>query len=283
VLYAIGIVAVGLGVGTFGGMFGLGGGIIMVPILLYVYRRDIHHATAISLAVIGPMAFCGTIGNAIAGKIVWPAFLGISAGAVVGATIGATLSKRVPKATLRRITGFSVLLIGISMVVIKAPATVESLVVVDTSPGAIAAMLVSGLGVGIFSGMLGLGGGVILNPLMLFGFGYTAQQTVATSLAIIVPTSLSGAVRQYFNGHLDVRMFALMAVGACAGSIVGVELKNHIGNDELKTLLGLAVSFVALTIILRRGAGERPKAPAVEPAALEPAALEPESAVAAEA
>jgi uncharacterized protein len=257
VLFASGVVAVGLGVGVFGGIFGLGGGIIMVPVLLYLYRREIHQATAISLAVIGPMAFCGTLGNALSGKIVWPAFLAISAGSVVGAVLGATLSKRVPRATLRLITGVSVFLIGVSMIVIKAPVTIESDVVVNTDPGAIAVMLAVGLAVGVFAGMLGLGGGVILNPVMLFAFGYTAQQTVATSLAIIVPTSASGAIRQYFNGHLDVRMFALMAAGACAGSIVGVEIKNHIGNDDLKTLLGIAVSLVALTIILRRGTGER--------------------------
>jgi uncharacterized protein len=259
VLYNLGIVAVGLGVGIFGGTFGLGGGLIMVPVLLYVYRKDIHMATATSLAVIGPLALTGTLGNAVSGKIVWVAFAFISAGSVVGAVIGATLSKRVPRATLRKLTGFSVLLIGISMVVIEAPATVESAVVVHTDPLSLGLMLATGLGVGIFAGMLGLGGGVILNPAMLFGFGFTAQQTVATSLAIIVPTSLSGATKQYMHGHLDLKMFALLAVGACAGSLVGVTLKNSIGNDELQALLGIVVALIAMTMVLKKGTGEEAK------------------------
>jgi uncharacterized membrane protein YfcA len=266
VLYNLGIIAVGLGVGIFGATFGLGGGLIMVPVLLYVYRKDIHVATATSLAVIGPLALTGTVGNAFSGKIVWVAFGFISAGSVAGAMIGATFSSRVSKATLRRLTGVSVLLIGISIVVIEAPATVESAVVVHTDIVSLGAMLLTGLGVGIFAGLLGLGGGVILNPALLFGFGFTAQQTVATSLAIIVPTSLSGATKQFMHGHLDVKMFALLAVGACSGSLLGVTFKNSIGNDDLKTLLGVVVALIALTMVFKRGAGEQAHEPDPVPA-----------------
>jgi uncharacterized protein len=275
VLYNLGIVAVGLGVGIFGGTFGLGGGVIMVPVLLYVYGKDIRVATATSLAVIGPLAFAGTLGNAVSGKIVWVAFLFVSVGSVAGAIIGATLSRRVPKARLRKLTGVTVLLIGVTMVILKAPTTAESAVVVNTDVVSLGAMILTGLGVGVFAGMLGLGGGMLLNPVLLFGLGFTAQQTVATSLAIIVPTSLSGATRQYLHGHLDVKMSLLLAVGACGGSLVGVTLKNSIGNDDLKTLLGAVVALIALAMVFKRGAGEETTKPdptlGVPPTRAEPA------------
>ncbi len=254
--YNAAILAAGLGVGIFGGMFGLGGGIIMVPLLLYLFKKDIHTATATSLAVIGPLAVSGTVGNILSGKIIWTAFFAMSAGSVIGAYAGAGLSKKVPKAALRKALGYAVMLTAVSMVIFPAKAVDEKLVLVDTGLISLLLMFLSGLAVGVFAGMLGLGGGIILNPIMLFGFGFTAQQTVATSLAIIVPTSLSGSIKQYRSGHIDLKLFLLLAGGACAGSFAGAKIKDHINNEDLKILLGVVVFLIALFIILKKSGKE---------------------------
>ena len=198
------------------------------------------------------MAISGTISNIISGKIVWLAFIIMSLGSVCGAYLGATLSKKVPKEVLRKVLGVVVIFISLSMVFFKAKAIDEALVVVDSGAISIFLMLITGLVVGVFSGMLGLGGGIILNPVMIFGFGFTAQQTIATSLAIIVPTSISGSIKQYMHGHIDVKIFLLLAFGACFGSFAGAKLKDHINNNDLKTLLGVVVFLIALTIILKK-------------------------------
>ena len=118
----LGLIGFGLAVGVFGGMFGLGGGVIMIPVLLYVYKKDIHSAAATSLAVIGPMAISGTIGTILSGKIVWPAFLLLSAGSVAGAYFGAHYSKLIPRDVLRKMLGIFVVVISLSIIFLPPPA-----------------------------------------------------------------------------------------------------------------------------------------------------------------
>jgi len=252
----LGVIGFGTAVGVFGGMFGLGGGVIMIPVLLYVFKKDIHAAAATSLAVIGPMAVSGTIGNIFSGTIVWPAFVLLSAGSIAGAYSGAHMSKTVPRDVLRKMLGVFVLLIALSMIFVPSRAQAVSGFSGSISLLAGLVMFFSGLAVGVFSGLFGLGGGVIMNPLMLFGFGFTAHQTVATSLAVIVPTSLSGTIKQFRQGNIDLKLAGLLAAGACAGSFAGANLKDHINNNYLKVLLGIAVSLIALTMLLKRSKHE---------------------------
>ncbi len=250
------VIVFGLAVGVFGGMFGLGGGVIMIPVLLYVFKKNIHAAAATSLAVIGPMAVSGTIGNILSGTIVWPAFLFLSAGSIAGAYFGAHMSKKIPQDLLRKMLGIFVLVIALSMVFLPSRAQAVSGFSGSVSLLAGLVMIFSGLAVGVFSGLFGLGGGVIMNPLMLFGFGFTAHQTVATSLAVIVPTSLSGTLKQFRQGHIDLRLAGLLSAGACVGAFAGAKLKEHINNNDLKVLLGLAVALVALTILFKKSKQE---------------------------
>ena len=252
----LGLVGFGLAVGVFGGMFGLGGGVIMIPVLLYFYKKDIHTAAATSLAVIGPLALSGTIGNILSGKIVWPAFLLLSAGSVAGAYFGAHYSKLIPRDVLRKMLGIFVVVISLSIIFLPPPARGAGSA--WSSPDLLTSllMLFCGLVVGVFSGLFGLGGGVIMNPLMIFGFGFTSHQTVATSLAVIVPTSLSGTLKQFRNGHIDLKFAGWLSAGACAGSFAGARLKDLINNNDLKVLLGIAVFLIALTIMLKRSKQE---------------------------
>ncbi len=105
------IVAIGTGlvIGSLSGLVGIGGGILLMPLLLYVFRTDIHTAAGTSLAIVIPTAIAGGVVHLTKGNINWHLTLIIAAGAVLGSIAGAWLGNRLPAATLQR--AFAVLLV----------------------------------------------------------------------------------------------------------------------------------------------------------------------------
>ena len=248
--YRVYVLLLGLFIGIFGGMFGLGGGIIMVPLLLFLFKKNVYTATATSLAVIGPMALAGSISNAFKGNINYPAFIFMSLGAVGGAYLGAAWAKKVPQEVLRKMLGAAVLLTSLAMIFKISNPGEGSLPSFNLS----GSLVLMGLGVvvGIFSGMLGLGGGVLMLPMMIFGFGFSAHMATATSLAIMVPTSASGSIKSFKTGALDMELFILIALGAVFGSVLGTIFAGHINKEHLRTLIGVVVFLISIFIIFKK-------------------------------
>lgn len=246
----VGVLLLGLVVGIFGGMFGLGGGIIMVPLLLFLFKKDVHTATATSLAVIGPMALSGSISNIFTGNISYAAFIFMSLGSMGGAYLGASWQKKVPQEILRKILGIAVLLVSLTLLFRFFNSTAG----IFPAEGMVffGLLLIFGVFVGIFSGMLGLGGGIIMLPLLMTGFGFTAHMATATSLAIIVPTSIAGSVKNYKTGTLDTLLFIRLAIGAVLGSTLGTIIAQYIANDDLKRLVGIVVFLISLSILFKK-------------------------------
>lgn len=112
--------------------------------------------------------------------------------------------------------------------------------------------VVTGFGVGVLSGLIGIGGGVVLVPIMVIFFGLGQQLAQGTSLAAILPTSLVGAVAQWRQGNLDVRNAALMggagAFLAVGGGILALHLESHL----LTRVFGAFLLFAAYRLWPRR-------------------------------
>jgi uncharacterized protein len=107
------LILIGLAAGFFSALFGVGGGIIIVPLLIIVAHWDLRPATATSLAAIGITATAGVIAYAIHGDVQadYAALLGVPA--AMGALAGTTLQQRLPVRTLSY--GFALLLVGIAI------------------------------------------------------------------------------------------------------------------------------------------------------------------------
>jgi len=106
------MIALGLGAGFLGGMFGVGGGILFVPAFVYFLKGripDIHMAIGTSLAIIVANSIAGTIGHAINGRVNWYVAGSVAVFAVIGGFVGATVSGYVAKPVLQRL--FAVLLV----------------------------------------------------------------------------------------------------------------------------------------------------------------------------
>ncbi len=108
-----------------------------------------------------------------------------------------------------------------------------------------------GLVVGILSGLLGIGGGVLLVPAIVLIWGRSMQLAVGTSLAVIVPCALAGALRHHFSfGNVDLRLAALLAVGAVIGGYaLGPPLAEYLSGPTLKKIFGVLMIIIGLRML----------------------------------
>ncbi len=121
--------------------------------------------------------------------------------------------------------------------------------------------LIPGLGigvvVGVMSGLLGIGGGILMVPALLYLWKENIpnmQMAVATSLAVMIPSTIAGTLRNHFSfGRVDWPLAVLLGVGAVVGTyVIGVPLAQHIPSDTLKKIFGVALIIFGLQMV---GAG----------------------------
>ena len=107
-------------------------------------------------------------------------------------------------------------------------------------------LIVFGIVVGVFSGVMGLGGGSIMIPIMVLAFGMTQQQAHGTSLAVMIPPVALPAVIEYWrHGNVDIKVAAWMALGVLLGSFFGALVANSIPKESLKLVFGFLLIYVA--------------------------------------
>lgn len=215
VLIAIGIVG-----GVLSGVFAIGGGIIMVPLLTTFAKLNQRVAAATSLAAIVPTAIVGSIAYLVAGEIDLVAGLFISIGAVVGAIAGSALLKRIPLFWLRWMFIAFILLVAVRLILV-APERGNSL---QFSALVALGYVGLGLGMGVLSGLFGIGGGIVAVPALVGLFAISDLVAKGTSLVVMIPTSAIGTVANWRASTVDVRAGLLIGVAATAASIPGAAL-----------------------------------------------------------
>lgn len=111
----------------------------------------------------------------------------------------------------------------------------------------IAAYILVGLLAGAASGFLGIGGGIILVPIMVLIFGLTQHQAQGTTLALMVPPiGLLAALKYYQSGNVNLKMAVFICVGFIAGCYMGAVLANSVPAAMLKRFFGYLLFFVSL-------------------------------------
>ena len=112
------------------------------------------------------------------------------------------------------------------------------------------ALLATGLGIGAISGMLGIGGAVMLVPVLVLGFGFSQARAQGTSIgALIPPIGIFAALQYYRNGLLDVRASALIAAGFVFGALGGAALVPYVPQIWLKRIFASLLIYVAMQLI----------------------------------
>ena len=113
--------------------------------------------------------------------------------------------------------------------------------------------IVLGLGAGVLGGLLGIGGGLVMIPAMIYLFGMTQHQAQGTSLAVMVPPiGLLAAWRYYVGGHVQLAMAAYVCAGFFLGGWLGANWANAVSDLWLRRIFGSFLLMVSLEMLVRQ-------------------------------
>ena len=251
---------VGLLAGVLSGMFGIGGGIVIVPVLVTLFGYGFTEAVATSLAaLLMPVAIFAVIAYYRAGKMRLLISMLIAFGLIFGGLAGAELAQSLPVQTLQRLYGLFLLYAGWRFVEPRkwlaeyragvAPAAQPQ---TETPQVAWYFILLLGLGAGVISGMFGVGGGIVIVPALVTFLHFDQKLAVGTSLgALLLPVG-AGAVYSYFQaGVLDLQAAVFVALGLLGGAFIGAKIALGLPEKTVKRLYGLFLFVVALRFLLQ--------------------------------
>ena len=113
--------------------------------------------------------------------------------------------------------------------------------------------MVLGLVAGAFSGLIGVGGGVIIVPALVFLFGFSEHAAQGTTLALLVPPiGLLAAWTYYQEGYVDIQVAALICLGFFVGGLLGARFATHLSNFALEKVFGVAMLIISLKMIFSK-------------------------------
>ena len=117
--------------------------------------------------------------------------------------------------------------------------------------GNIILYILLGLGAGMLSGVVGIGGGVLIVPALVFLFGFSQQQAQGTTLALLVPPiGILAAWTYYQHGFVNIKVAAFIAIGFILGSLFGARFAVGISNTMLEKVFGVAIILIGLKMVI---------------------------------
>jgi uncharacterized membrane protein YfcA len=238
--YWLALALIGVVGGILSGLFAIGGGILMVPLLVWRAHLDQRQASATSLVAIIPVAVVSSAAYLVHGEVDVPAAALIAVGAAGGAVIGSALLRRISVHALRWMFIVFILVIAVRLLFV-APQRGHDLAL---SPSVAFGYFAVGLVMGIASGLFGIGGGIIAVPLLISFFAVSDLVAKGTSLLVTIPTSVIGTAANQRAGLVDVRGGLVVGVAAAAAAVPAVGLALLI-SARLSGLL-----FAALLIVV---------------------------------
>jgi len=253
-------VAFGVLVGVLSGLVGIGGGAVMVPFLYIVFaaptfsgimldpQHEVIVAHATSLFVIVPTALSGMRTYQKSDLIDWSVVLPMAGGTVVAAMGGAVLAERLPGPVLKAGFGLSLLVMGAQLLKPR-PAKASAEDEPRESLGKWVSVL-CGCAVGLFSALMGVGGGLLAIPLLIYVVGLDLPRVAATSIGLVVFAAVSGSVSYVIAGWGTSGLppwtlgyvFAPIALALIPGAVIGARwgamLNQRLDAGLLKVIFG---------------------------------------------
>lgn len=220
---------------------------IVVPALLLL-GIDQRIAAGSSVAAILPTAVVGATGYALSGHVDWIAGLMLALGVVGGAQLGSYLLAKLPKVLLFWLfIGFMVVVVVSLWIVIPDRDAVISL-----TPATLVALAFTGVVVGILSALLGVGGGIILVPILIVLFGASDLIAKGTSLLMLVPGSISATLGNARRGNLNMRIAAHIGISACIASPLGLLTAHVISPLWSNAAFSALMALVTIQLLVKR-------------------------------
>jgi len=244
-LFIIGLVlsaVIGLSLGLIGG----GGSILTVPILVYLLGVGPHEAVPMSLAVVGATSILGSYMHWRRDNVDISTGLLFGVAGIVGALLGSPLTKLVSPELLLLIFGLLMLVVAVSMIWRRKHKVSE----VTHKPHPVQG-IIAGIGVGVLTGFLGVGGGFLIVPALVFFGGLNMKKAIGTSLFVIFLNCAAGLVGHMSQNVFDWGLTGIVMALAVAGAIVGTILSQRIAAQRLQSLFAVLVLGVAAFLVMK--------------------------------
>ena len=234
------LIALGFAGGVLGSMIGLGGGIIVVPVLTFLGFPPTAAASNSLFAALSN-ATASTISYSKQKRIDYS--LGIKLGllSIPGTVLGAMLSTDVSPDIFKILFGFVLIASALYIFLRKKIQSHDKSLSLSMIIFAVGASFFAG----IISSFFGIGGGIIFVPLMVVGMGMMMKKAAPTSQLILLFASFSGIVVHSFLGHPDFLQAGLLALGSFAGGLVGARLSIDIKERYLQILVSVVILIAA--------------------------------------
>jgi uncharacterized membrane protein YfcA len=237
---------IGLAGGAFGGLIGLGGGIIMIPLMALLAGLTQHQAHGTSLLAIVFTGLIGAVTYAFHGFADWRAALVLAVSAMVTARFGALYAHSLPERQLKKAFGWFLIVISFSLVfkglILQSSYAVGPLLYYVTLIG-------TGAFTGFLSGMMGVGGGGIMVPFLVIFIGMPQHLAQGTSLLAMTPGSAVGAFTHYRLGNIAKRLGLGLVLGGAIGGYIGASLAHFVPEFHLKVIFALVGLWMGIRYI----------------------------------
>jgi len=234
------LIPLGFAAGILGSMIGLGGGIIVVPVLTFLgFPPTVAASNSLFAALSNSIA--STISYSRQKRIEY--FLGLKLGllAVPGTILGAIISTDIAPDIFKILFGFVLVASALYIFLRKQIESREKVI----SKQMILFAIGSSFFAGIISSFFGIGGGIIFVPLMVVGMGMSMKKAAPTSQLILLFASLSGVIVHSILGHPDFLQSGFLAIGSFFGGLVGAKLSLSIKERNLKILVSVVILIAA--------------------------------------
>jgi uncharacterized membrane protein YfcA len=249
--------------GLLAGLLGIGGGVLLVPLFLFIFpaygmppETVVHAALGTSLAIIIPTAFSSTLGHRRHGNVDWHQVGFLSIGGMLGATLGAAVAALLTGNTLKAL--FGLMQIAVAFRLLKrgtAPPHDQACYITAWS------LIAVGFASGAFSAFFGVGGGVVAVPLMLFILKLPIHRAIGNSSALIVLSASAGALSYVWHGwetsglppgalgYVLLPVALIVAPFSILFARFGVRLATAFSRDKLVKIFALLLIFVGIRIL----------------------------------
>jgi len=239
---------IGLSAGILGGLVGIGGGMIMIPLMVAFLGMGQHQAHGTSLFAVVFTGLVGAVTYAMHGSVnhFAAAVLAVTAG--VMAIIGAQFTQRLSEKALRRTFGF--FLIAMSALMLSKPYLPAVAALSVTGWAGVTTLLISGAVVGFLAGLMGVGGGGVMIPVLVLLMGMSQYTAQGTSLAAMVPPAVVGSWTHRRLGNVRKDVLLVLIAGVLAGTCLGGAMAHLVPERELRILFSLVILWVGIRDVL---------------------------------
>ncbi len=246
-------ICIGLSLGLIGG----GGSILAVPILVYVMGLGAKAAIAMSLIIVGTVSLIGAIPHWLQGNVNWQVAAIFAPTAMVGAYLGARMAGLAVITETIQLICFAIVMVLASFMMIRQGR--QKLKHQSLAKDALQheqhrhwfAIPLEGLGVGVLTGFVGVGGGFAIIPALVLLGGLPMKEAIGTSLIIITFKSMTGFLGYLSQVNLDWNLMISFAIAASVGTITGAYLTRFIEAKKLQKGFGYFVLAVGIFVLIK--------------------------------